>query len=673
MARRFAALLAAGFSADVAAQQQQLSPPKWLSDSGKDLFMDVWNAEESYTAAACEDREKLLKAITGNGEKEAGQIRATVLFQLGLCEFKKGEMKQANKRILSGISEMNLPNEEVLLNQMPQIPLMKQATELLAKHAYTEGAVAARRTRVVLERQVKKILKNVHKQMEQGGQAPPLKLIEEEVSGYGKTGQYLPQVVQQLPYALRPDLHHMQLMDEYLDALDKKMAVASPALKAARQRLDVSKGKSAGQLLYVRALLTDAISSAESLLAAQEFESKGVTKAFLADAEGLEKAGSLIKRSKKASACKEKLEKTCDALLQVADVQSNGFGESRVMVLKGGKSQQLDSCTTNANVGILLAAKAGVKVTVGSESQELEAGKPVVVDFCQQGTVEAKDSTPVLFAQAWHPEFAAIERTTELRLRSEAFALSEDDLKAATKVVNDNAKKSFDKGAKTWRTQSSVANSFMTSQSEQADQKKREAEAAAEEKRKTDFDEDDERKKGLEELEKKRAAKAEKERAAEEKRKHQQKVREQERAMRDPWLNAKEVQDVEAKIEDLKGQRRDANAKLEFETSTALTKEISAVERELKRTIKKAKKAHKKAAKASGAEAAGTDKEDTTTETTDITLEMDNKKEVEDLKKQLKEVNDKKKAAAKAEKYAEAKKLKAEYEEIQAKIKKLEL
>merc|ERR1712187_25909 len=67
-----------------------------------------------------------------------------------------------------------------------------------------------------------------------------------------------------------------------------------------------------------------------------------------------------------------------------------------------------------------------------------------------------------------------------------------------------------------------------------------------------------------------------------------------ERAMRDPWLNHPDVKEVEAKIEDYKEQRRDANAKLEFDLSTSLTKDISAAERELKKVTKKARKEYKK-------------------------------------------------------------------------------
>merc|ERR1712151_971079 len=69
---------------------------------------------------------------------------------------------------------------------------------------------------------------------------------------------------------------------------------------------------------------------------------------------------------------------------------------------------------------------------------------------------------------------------------------------------------------------------------------------------------------------------------------------EEERAKRDPWLSFPAVLEAEKKIEELKEARRDANAKLEFDLSTQLTKDISAAERDLKKAIKKAKKEHKK-------------------------------------------------------------------------------
>merc|ERR1712100_521089 len=113
-------------------------------------------------------------------------------------------------------------------------------------------------------------------------------------------------------------------------------------------------------------------------------------------------------------------------------------------------------------------------------------------------------------------------------------------------------------------------------------------------KRKEDEANDEDRKKNLEELERKRAEKKKKEQEAEEKRKARKKQLEEERANRDPWLNAPEVVEAEKKLNDLKEARRDANAKLEFDLTAQLTKDISAAERHLKKVTKAAKKAFKK-------------------------------------------------------------------------------
>merc|ERR1711971_897166 len=72
---------------------------------------------------------------------------------------------------------------------------------------------------------------------------------------------------------------------------------------------------------------------------------------------------------------------------------------------------------------------------------------------------------------------------------------------------------------------------------------------------------------------------------------------EEERAKKDPWLNDPAVLEEEKKLADLKEARRDASAKLEFDVTQELTKEINAQERHVAKTIKKAKKAHKKGKK----------------------------------------------------------------------------
>merc|ERR1719183_1732983 len=322
----------------------------------------------------------------------------------------------------------------------------------------------------------------------------------------------------------------------------------------------------------------------------------GAVKAFKEEGAAAEKPLTLLKRTKEGSGCKEGkgMDKTCAALAKVADIKSNVFGETRVLVVKPGKKQPLDSCSTNANVGILLAAGDGVSATVAGNTKEMLAGLPIVVDFCQEVHLEASKPSAVLFAQAWHPEYAAVERTTEVRARAKTFDLSEDDVKEATKVVNDHAKKNWEKAGKQWRTDSPFIESMKNSLSGAKEADKKKAEEEAEAKRKEEEAGDEERKKNLEQLQKKREAKAKAQEDAEKKRQQRKKQLEEERANRDPWLNDPTVLEAEKKLSDLKEARRDANAKLEFDLTSQLTKEISAAERNLKKVTKKARKAYKK-------------------------------------------------------------------------------
>jgi len=396
--------------------------------------------------------------------------------------------------------------------------------------------------------------------------------------------------------------------------------------------------------------------------------STGTVKAFVSESESLAKSATLLKRSKEGSGCKI-MTTTCEKLQKVADAKSNGFGETRVVVVGKDKDKavSLDTCNTNANIGILVASQAGVRVTVkGQEPRELMPKVPLVFDFCRDASLEAESVSPVLFVQAWHPEFAAVERTTEVRVRSKAFGLSEADVKEVTKVINDNAKKSWDKSAKLWRKDSESYSVVIKALQEEASAEKKKEEEAAEAKRKDDEGNDEERKANLEELEKKRQAKREKQEAAEKKRLEQKKIMEEEKMKRDPWLRAPEVVKAEALIEDFKEQRRDANAKLEFDLSTSLTKDISKAERDLKKIIKKAKKQYKKSQKAGNVGAPETAVEEPP-------AKGDTSGELAALKAELAEVQEKKKRAAEADNFKEAKGLKKREEELKAKIASQEL
>merc|ERR1711939_1049446 len=106
--------------------------------------------------------------------------------------------------------------------------------------------------------------------------------------------------------------------------------------------------------------------------------------------KAVDKSLTLLKRTKLGSGCDGKgMDKTCAALAKVPELKSNSFGETRVIALKPGKKQQLESCTTNANVGILLAAEDGVTATVGGTTTALTSGLPIVINFCQETSIEA--------------------------------------------------------------------------------------------------------------------------------------------------------------------------------------------------------------------------------------------------------------------------------------------
>ena len=158
-----------------------------------------------------------------------------------------------------------------------------------------------------------------------------------------------------------------------------------------------SKGKT-GTMLYVRSIFTEPIVPTEGLAVAKELVDKGITKAVVSSS--FEKSASLVKKSKSGSGCnKDSVQELCEKLLKIPDIQSNAFGESRMMVLKANKKQMLDTCTTNANIGILVSSKDDVRLTVAGATTELKAGEPVGLDFCLEA------SFLELFWKRWKSDF----------------------------------------------------------------------------------------------------------------------------------------------------------------------------------------------------------------------------------------------------------------------------
>jgi len=697
VSRVAAAVLAASFGQPVLSQggqqrPQKMEPPKWLSDEGKDLFNDVEASDKLFDGLACENREKLFKQMVGKSDQGAADYRSRVLLGLGLCNFRTGDFGTAAKRFDSMISEMGASSEDALLknpNTAPMV-LMKHASQLMHKNELTQAGTAVRRCVEIQSRNLKKIMKMIHKQMsqQQGGAAnvPPVEALYEELGGFGRTGQVLPMLLTQNPM-LKQELQWAELLDNALTDLDKTLQGVDKSLKGKAQRLATSKGKD-GSLSYAKALITDATSDASRMFVADELAK--MKKDFVREAEKAEKAVSFIKRTKDGSGCKKEggFEKTCEALKKIADIRSNPFGETRLVVTK--KSQKLDVCQTNANIGVLMAAKDGAKVLIAGvvEPLVLKAGEPVGVDFCLEVTIEASSPTPILFAQAWHPEYAAVERTTDLRARSKSLGLSEDDVKAATEVVNGHAKASWEKAGKQWRKDSPLITGIKENLEAEKEKKTKDAEDKREASKKAEMEGDEERAKGLEELERKRAEKKKAQEAAEAKRKARAKQLEEERAKRDPWLNCPAVRAAEEKVEELKQARRDANAKLEFDLSNQLTSDISQAERDLKKTTKQNRKSQKKtgncadgnaaaAAKKSDEGGAGGEdaaaKEKPTKQTDEKKAEGAGGDKAAALKKELEEVKTQKAKASEEENFTEAKRLKEKQKELESKIQKLEL
>merc|ERR1719210_104651 len=158
------------WSAGIAqAQQGGQQWPSWLPEEMKDKLneLDTSASNDGLLAAEpCRLRLDLLKSLSTVGNPQAGQIRASVLTELGFCELKGGKFAKAYTRFESCISELNAPNEDVLMQNLQTAPmvLMKQAAKALKDFKVSEAGVALRRTRTIYARNWAQILKQVMKQ-----------------------------------------------------------------------------------------------------------------------------------------------------------------------------------------------------------------------------------------------------------------------------------------------------------------------------------------------------------------------------------------------------------------------------------------------------------------------------------------------------------------------------
>merc|ERR1712190_649040 len=131
---------------------------------------------------------------------------------------------------------------------------------------------------------------------------------------------------------------------------------------------------------------------------------------------------------------------------------------------------------------------------------------------------------------------------------------------------------------------------------------------------------------------------------------------------KDPWLADPEVVEAKRALEELKEERRDANAKLEFDVTKQLTKDINTQERKVKSAIKKAKKAYKKNGKVDSAKQADSKEKASDDGKGGVA------KELAAAEKKLDEIKKKKQKAADDENFKLAKQLKKEQADLEKEI-----
>jgi len=647
--------------------------PSWVPSQARDMFGElddvaVTSKDAAFGEEACDIRMKLLKALGPVTGPEKGQIMMQVLSDLGHCDLKAGKVTSALRRFQSAISELNAPNEDMLMQQPQFAPvvLMRQACDYVQKKAVSRAALELRRVRTIFHRERSKMLKNVAKQNKvPDGQIDSfIENIMEKANAGGKEAQQVKGLVK----TLNTFDGMMQNVENQIKTIETTVGGDGEAATKRRKRLSMGSGP------HLQGILMEPQIEAENLVVAEALAEKATSIAKEINEAKLTATASLIKRSKEASGCKD-LPETCATVKGLPDLATNGFGETRVLALKKGKNQVLDMCETNGNVLVLLPTSSGVKLTIdGGEAQELEAASVTVADHCLPLTLKTDEAAFVLLAQVWHPEVASIERTTAARESGPSkWGLKEDEVKKISADINAYGKKGWDAAVKKW-VAGPVFGRLQAKLNEQADAEravKDAAEAAATEKARN---EDTDRQKNLEELEKKRAEKKALAEGKENKRLEAKRKMEEERAKLDPWLNDPAVREEERKLADLKEQRRDASSKLEFDLTNQLTQEINAQERAVKKMINKARKAHKKGKKLGDGKTVDPSKkgqeEGAAPEAADEGSEKlaAFKKQLAAAEKKLADVKEQKTKAAEEENYALAKKLKKEQENLEKEV-----
>lgn len=638
--------------------------PSWVPSSARDMFGELddvagTSKDAAFGEEACDIRVKLMKAMGPVTGPEKGNIMMQVLNDLGHCDLKAGKVTSALRRFQSAISELNAPNEDMLMQNTQTAPvvLLRQACDYLQKKSVSRAALELRRVRTIFQRERVKLLKNVAKQnkVPDGQMDAFIENIMEKAKAGGKDAQQVKGLVK----VINSFDAMAQNVENQIKEIETTVGGEGKAASERRKRLSMGSGP------FLPGILMEPQIEAENLVVAEALAEKATSIAKEVNEAKLTSTASLIKRSKEASGCKD-LPETCEVVKGLPDLSTNGFGETRVLALKKGKNQVLDMCETNGNVLILLPTTSGLKLIIdGGEPQELEAASVTVADHCLPLSLQADEAASVLLAQVWHPEVATIERTTEARERGPSkWGLNADQVKKLAGDINAHGKKGWETVVKKWQS-GPVFSRLQTKLNEAADAArvaKDAAEAAAAAKA---MSEDETRQANLAELERKRAQKKAAAEEKEKKRLEAKRLMEEERAKKDPWLNDPVVLEEERKLVELKDARRDASAKLEFDVTQQLTKDINAQERLVAKTIKKAKKAHKKGKKL-GDDSAASSKEDKKEEAADEGSSV--KKDLAAAEKKLADIKKQKAKAAEDENFKLAKKLKKDQEDLEKEV-----
>merc|ERR1711937_802309 len=146
----------------------------------------------------------------------------------------------------------------------------------------------------------------------------------------------------------------MEQLDKEIDRLDKFL-LTDKVNKDKKSRLDVA----GGSVAYIPLLPMGLTVDADRVNWLEKLTEEDKAKEFAEEAAGakLGKQASLIKRSKAGGDC-DKLPKLCDAVKAIEDVATNGFGESKILVLKAGEKKKQALCDTNGNIGAIMPLSA---------------------------------------------------------------------------------------------------------------------------------------------------------------------------------------------------------------------------------------------------------------------------------------------------------------------------